>query len=368
MLQPVFDNDLMPTIKQLGKTGWPVRWQPELPLDGNTVGRWTSSDYAAYETDGSAAGETWLRYRHLVPSAIQWERNERGMSYDADPVKPQLITDFTPYNTGGSSADRRNDPSGLHWVGDLALQCRADVQNDRGQIVLELVKGGRQFQCRIDVGTGLADLAIEGLDKSAFNPKIQTVVKGPGKYDLMFANCDRRLFLWVNGQSLPFADYDDLQNDIPTEADLQPVGVASAGVKMKVEHLKILRDIYYIAMHSQRMYDYSNFPQEIEMGDSERFFSNPNRWKYTDRNKDTWNYFDEKNMCYVDYSLQENQFFAMGDNSAKSLDSRSWGAVPRELLIGKAFFVYWPHSWNRIPGTGIPFPFFPNFARMGFVR
>jgi signal peptidase I len=67
----------------------------------------------------------------------------------------------------------------------------------------------------------------------------------------------------------------------------------------------------------------------------------------------------------------------MGDNSLRSKDGRLWSEVgpprvdyfvERQALIGKAIFIYWPHSWHRIPGTPIPFPFFPNFARMGFVR
>ena len=36
----------------------------------------------------------------------------------------------------------------------------------------------------------------------------------------------------------------------------------------------------------------------------------------------------------------------------------------RCLLIGKALSVYWPHSWDQIPGTPIPFPLFPNIADM----
>ena len=36
--------------------------------------------------------------------------------------------------------------------------------------------------------------------------------------------------------------------------------------------------------------------------------------------------------------------------------------MDRDLLIGKALFIYWPHSWDQIPGTKIPLPFFPNFA------
>jgi signal peptidase I len=32
----------------------------------------------------------------------------------------------------------------------------------------------------------------------------------------------------------------------------------------------------------------------------------------------------------------------MGDNRAQSCDSRRWGAVPRDNIIGKVFAIYWP--------------------------
>ncbi len=35
-------------------------------------------------------------------------------------------------------------------------------------------------------------------------------------------------------------------------------------------------------------------------------------------------------------------YFMMGDNRAESCDSRAWGSVPRNKLIGTVFFVYWP--------------------------
>jgi len=37
-------------------------------------------------------------------------------------------------------------------------------------------------------------------------------------------------------------------------------------------------------------------------------------------------------------------FFAMGDNSTDSLDGRSWGFVPENEIIGKAWFVYYPFT------------------------
>jgi signal peptidase I len=43
-----------------------------------------------------------------------------------------------------------------------------------------------------------------------------------------------------------------------------------------------------------------------------------------------------------EFAIQPNHLFVMGDNTMNSLDSRYWGDFPREYVIGKSFFVYWP--------------------------
>lgn len=40
----------------------------------------------------------------------------------------------------------------------------------------------------------------------------------------------------------------------------------------------------------------------------------------------------------------DKHYFAMGDNTLNSADSRLWGDVPEQNVIGKCFFVYWPIS------------------------
>jgi signal peptidase I len=151
--------------------------------------------------------------------------------------------------------------------------------------------------------------------------------------------------LWVDGKLVLFdapTTYPDLNNFQPQAADLSPVGIGAHGADLKIDHVRVLRDLYYIAVPGSLRrgmiaeYDpYSAIPASL-MGltpDLAQFFSNPRQWSVF------------STIPPISFHLAAGQYLVLGDNSARSKDSRLWERqyyVPRDLLIGKALFIYWP--------------------------
>jgi signal peptidase I len=370
MSQVVYDNDY--ALPAIIENGWPARWNA---AEAAAPGAFEpTNEYRSYQTKGQPKGEAWLRYQHSVPSSDDWTTllarpltaTERGN------IKPELITDFYAYNTGRSVFEMRQrvkgDYMGLHWVGDLSVECELKLLSGEGQAVLELIEGGRAFRCTFDLASGKATLSADDLKE--FHPSATTAVKGPGTHRVSFANVDDKLLLWVDGSLIEFdasTSYEGLPFRMATERDQKsPVGIAARDAQLRVNHLRVSRDIYYIAdkldtsTADRAMSDYGNAAANRD--ELPPFFE---RQDGQDNDR-------APELRWVDFRLEADQFLALGDNSPRSKDSRLWNPheywVSRELLIGKALFVYWPHALDHLPGTDIWFPLFPNFSRMKFVR
>ena len=331
----------------LRKAGWPICWS-----DWNAAGEapgWTSPDSGRTFTATTAAGAApaTLRYRHFLPGADDWDAVEAGASL-AGKAEATVIDDFQPYNAIATRS---------HWVGDLAIEVRLENRSEAGSVVLDLVEAGQVHTCTIDLASGEAVVTLPG---EAGSVRGATRVRGRGAWTLLFANVDDELSLVVDGRRVQFdrpatwtapIEIAEKARPISTEAvpggsapsDLSPAGVTVSGADVQVSNLRILRDIFYIGAHDVGM-------RAGELIERQR----------------------------LDFPLEEDQFFVLGDNSAASKDSRLWVEghhVDRHLLVGRALVIFWPHavapSWSfplKIAGMELRLPSWPNFARMRFVR
>lgn len=60
------------------------------------------------------------------------------------------------------------------------------------------------------------------------------------------------------------------------------------------------------------------------------------------------------------YRVERDYYFVLGDNRGNSLDSRAWGFVPEDAIVGEALLVYW--SWDpEVSDDG-------HHAKVGSIR
>ncbi len=201
---------------------------------------------------------------------------------------------------------------------DLMIRFWAEPLSATGQAGALLEKYGTAFMGRVDFS---GRLTLETITPEGVRKELRSMEAGPvfrrGGTWFEFANVDHRLVLRCGRHRLSY--------------DLGPEAFAASGrmrrnpqVKIlgqgavRLRHVGLYRDMYYMS------------------GDALR--------ARTGR----------------PFTLEEDEFFVCGDNSPNSFDSRQWsaeglgnngrryrtGIVPRDFLMGKAFFVYWSDAFR----------------------
>lgn len=389
----VYDDRYRPKAFE-GKPEW-QRWRgpdadPKAESSTGTPAAWSEATPGDYAVEAGGLFSR-LGYRHLVPDPDQWDAALAGSTIPRAP-RATLITDFYAYNTnispnyGDLWLQMYEGYLQPNWVGDLTIEGRIDLQSAGAgaALRLELVEAGVANRCEVDLATGTATL-YHGETNLGEAP---TPLKGVGSHDVRFANVDDRLTLWVDGVT-PFGEglaYDDPGAAyIPTAADLDPVGVAVRGVKARVSGLVLRRDIYYTQNPRDPDYKAAGVYEGIDRNDASPY---GRVLKLMDFLGDPARFGEFRDLAaHGAYTVRPGHYLMLGDNSPRSADSRAWGSddavwrgdverssweVPRSLLIGKAFFIYWPHGKPFGPDIRLNpdfrIPFRPYFERMRWIR
>ena len=354
------------------------RWHSGVScLDGPTPTAWQANQDRKVFTSQAKPTTQWLRYQHVLQSTGKFARERHDPQGPLHVnVNPQLITDFLDYNAG-DQAD--------HWVGDLMLDLFVKAQKNEGELLLEIRSGVDCYRASFQLAQKECQLSLirKGQLITLANAK-QNANLSPGKeHHIRFAAFDQRLIVWLDGQLL-FGDGVSVPPQMaedrgPRLADLFPVAIGAKQAEVTVSRLQIWRDVYYTRTSHADVdisdgilnlsYDEINKRIQVQLASAQAPGAGPlsaQEWALHQLRAPEWNAFYPSGVVVADkvgymkgpeyYPKQDpkwhpsdrfeaDEYFALGDNSVASKDSRYWGQVYHRLLLGKAVCVYWP--WER---------------------
>lgn len=354
MWQEVFDSAYTP----LAAVRDGVRWfrSPWL-ADPASAGQWAIEDHASYEFSGNGA------------TSLRWD------------VANWPIVDWYPYNEIPGADMLMRFP-----VSDLRVSCGVQPKEDGLSVAASIRARGHEFRAEIEgdrVYLKMAPLPAAGGTPGPWKVIGEGTLGSPlagGKVtNVDFWGSDQRLQLWIDGRLVAEGEYDWTigerlgfatgltTSDVVREWQTRKVDPLIdgknylrpeirwefAGGPFTVHRVALSRDVHYRADVYRQSND-KGLPHS--RGGEPAQATHPLQ---TPR-------------------LGPDQFFVCGDNSPASDDARLWdlpdpwvakeiddtiGIVPRDLLIGKAFYVYFP---SVIPNRMLNVPV-PDFGRLRFI-
>ncbi|HMN40612.1 MAG TPA: signal peptidase I [Phycisphaerales bacterium] len=360
--QQVYDTALAP----FPPTGAITPWNPGDPAGWSMTAR-------EYTFDGPGS------------TALVFDQTRRRSSRDihGERAANWTIDDYYPYDEPYYE-DRM---VARYPVSDVRIRCGFKPSADGQSIGMHLSARGHEF--RATIGKGTARIAIRRpVGAPGIKSEWETVATQPAPAlpanafsNVEFWHVDQSVQIWLNGRKIAEYDYDWSPAQRLRFATGRPFVDLMQDQARDPQGRNTLAEPGIYAPCSVR-FEFDGGSFSITRVGLDRDL----HYQPTSKGRGHGGISGLGTSPYAPLYLGPDQFFACGDNSPASLDGRLWesvdpwvhelyppsggnasphpsaGVIPRELLLGKAFFVYWPSL--RFDGDPVPVP---DFGRMRFI-
>jgi len=278
-----------------------VPWQRQV-RNGVVESATINDTYLRLPLLANAVSPSGARFQPTISDFYVVEDLDRGTQDRGlySPVNDEKIPDKSPdwpryYAKGGNSFWQL----GNYDVPDLRLDMSFRVNSPSGSMVINIAegKGDTRKVRKLLIPFGRQGVVIEdGLgNRLAVNTAKMTPLMLGSSYDVTFCVIDGRAAFFLSGKLI-----DSLEFDVPHEVRRgnEIYLELSQDAAISIRSISIFRDIFYTPR-------------------SETF------------------------------RIGAEKYFMMGDNSPNSNDSRSFGEVSRDALVGRGFLIFWPLSRIR---------------------
>ena len=316
LLMPVYDND----------------YQPVRPDDGSFNGHLWQQPFK------NVGDSKWVIADSSSPTIFR-------LDSPADQINTLVYDTSIGNNFKATYAyDNINTYSYMPNCSDLMVRFESRSADSQGSIGVALSKYGTNYKAWIKASGEMVITKNKdgGQDEELDRKSIDLPAAGKTA-PVKFANIDHRLIFEYGGEKLTVDLGRDQEGAGKIAEDIEPrVEIFGSG-KLTLSHISIFRDIHYTKEKYANSYEHG------------RAIENP-------------------------FVLGKDEFFVLGDNSPNSEDGRWWnragvankglpeyreGTVPRNYLVGKALFVYWPSGFK--PFADFPLGIIPNIGRMRLI-
>jgi len=230
----------------------------------------------------------------------------------------------------------------MPYCSDLMVRFYVQPGKAAGGVGVSLSKYGIEYVGHVDMTGKMSISRTAGADSKVLASRSIKPASTERSTFFQFANVDHQLVLRFGSEELVYDLGRGPDAAGPIRDDLEPAVKIIGSGKLRLSHVAVFRDIHYTSAGlGARLAGRATEGHPFKLG--------------------------------------KDEFFVLGDNSPNSQDSRWWsgsgignagrsyraGVVPRDYLIGKALFVYWPSGFRPFPS--FPIAAIPNVGQMRFI-